>query len=243
VLGRATGNSDTQDSPWPRLGGSHHLPPYSILCASPRQPHPNGFLSRASQVGVPKFHQLGLLRLWGRITSYENLWSRWGLKQSCSPSQELFNGMLHATCTQGNWVDSWLLVVGSQTTNLTPGLSFGHNLCFRCPNGRCNPNLDIYTSISFQWYKELFKVRSLDPFNHALKIQESIRDYNSQYGSSLGSVRVHSFTFFTLPGACDVTPGCPSWPATLQPPPCFGREPKVKVATQILGMGQQSGTP
>jgi hypothetical protein len=26
-------NIDSQDSPWPGLGGSHHLPPYSILCA------------------------------------------------------------------------------------------------------------------------------------------------------------------------------------------------------------------
>jgi hypothetical protein len=25
-------NLDSQDSPWPELGGSHHLPPYSILC-------------------------------------------------------------------------------------------------------------------------------------------------------------------------------------------------------------------
>jgi hypothetical protein len=43
VLGPATGNTDTQDSPRPGLGGSHHLPPYSILCDSPRGPHPNGF--------------------------------------------------------------------------------------------------------------------------------------------------------------------------------------------------------
>ncbi len=43
VLGRATGNTDTQDSPRPGFGGSHHLPPYSILCDSPRRPHPNGF--------------------------------------------------------------------------------------------------------------------------------------------------------------------------------------------------------
>ncbi len=42
VLGRATSNSDTQDSPRPGLGGSHHLPPYSILCTTPRGPHPNG---------------------------------------------------------------------------------------------------------------------------------------------------------------------------------------------------------
>jgi hypothetical protein len=25
---------DSQDSPWPKLGGSHHLPPYSIFNAS-----------------------------------------------------------------------------------------------------------------------------------------------------------------------------------------------------------------
>jgi hypothetical protein len=35
VLGRAMGNSYSQDSPRPRLGGNHHLPPYSILCTSP----------------------------------------------------------------------------------------------------------------------------------------------------------------------------------------------------------------
>ncbi len=26
-------NMDSQDSAWPRLGGSHHLPPCNILCA------------------------------------------------------------------------------------------------------------------------------------------------------------------------------------------------------------------
>ncbi len=44
----------TQDSPRPRLEGSHHLPPYSIFCSSPRELHPNGSFSRDSQVGVPK---------------------------------------------------------------------------------------------------------------------------------------------------------------------------------------------
>ncbi len=43
VLGRTTCNMDTQDSPQPGLGGSHHLPPYSILYTSPQGPHPNGF--------------------------------------------------------------------------------------------------------------------------------------------------------------------------------------------------------
>jgi hypothetical protein len=63
MLGRTTGNSDTQNSPQPGLGGSRHLPPYSILCASPWGPHPNGFLFRDSQMGVSKFPQLGLRRL------------------------------------------------------------------------------------------------------------------------------------------------------------------------------------
>jgi len=43
VLGRATRNTDTQDSPQPGLGGNHHLPPYSILCTSAWGLHPNGF--------------------------------------------------------------------------------------------------------------------------------------------------------------------------------------------------------
>ncbi len=36
VLERAMGNTNTQDSSRPRLGGNHHLPLYSILCASTR---------------------------------------------------------------------------------------------------------------------------------------------------------------------------------------------------------------
>ncbi len=56
-----------------------------------------------------------------------------------------------------------------------------------------------------------------NPCNCALKIQESIWDCNSYNGSSLRSVRVHSLTLFALPGACDVTLGSFSWPATLQP--------------------------
>ncbi len=31
------------------------------------------------------------------------------------------------------------------------------------------------------------------------------------------SVKVHSLALFALPRTCDVTPKCPSWPATLQP--------------------------
>jgi hypothetical protein len=154
--------------------GSHHLPPYNIFYSSPWGPHLNGFLSWDSQVGISKFPQLGILWFWGLITSHADLWLRWGLKQSYNPRRELSNIMLHATCTWGNKVDSWLLVVGNQIANLTPNISFYHNLYFKCPNGRCKSILDIYISIVFQWYKKLFKAIGFDLCNHILKIRKSI---------------------------------------------------------------------
>jgi hypothetical protein len=164
---------------------------------------------------VPKSRQRGLPGLWSPITLRAGLGSKCGLKKSCSSRRELSNGMWHVVCSQVNRVDFQLLVVGSQIVNLTLGLSFAHNLCFRCPNEPCEPILDIYTSIAFQWYKELFEMRSFDPCNRALKVRESFRDSNSQHGSSLGSVRVHSLTLFALPEACGVLPGLP-----LGPQPC-----------------------
>ncbi len=92
-------NMDSQDSSRPGLGRNHHLPPYSILYVWPQDHHPNGILSWDAQVGVLKFPKFGLLQLWGCITLLANLQLRWGLKQSCSPHQELFNDMLHVTCT------------------------------------------------------------------------------------------------------------------------------------------------
>ncbi len=72
-------NTDSQDSPWPGFGGSHHLPLYSILCVWPQGQHPNVILSQDSQVGVPKFPKLGLSQLWRPITLCEDFWLRWGL--------------------------------------------------------------------------------------------------------------------------------------------------------------------
>ncbi len=88
VLGQTTNNTNTQDSPQPELGGSHHLPPYSILYGWPQSPHSNGFLSRDSQMGVLKSPKLGLPRLWNPIILLANLWSRCNLKQSCSSHRE-----------------------------------------------------------------------------------------------------------------------------------------------------------
>jgi hypothetical protein len=145
---------DSLDSPGSRLGGSRHLPPYSIFCVTPPHLHPNGSFSRDSQSGVPKLSRFGLPGLWAFITSCPNLRWRRDLKQTCSSPRELSNGVSHSTCTHRDQVDSRLLVVKSQIASLTPGLSFDHNLCCRYSNDSCEAILDIYTSRPFQWYKE-----------------------------------------------------------------------------------------
>ncbi len=181
MLGQATGNTDSLDSPRPRLEGSHHLPPYSILCVTLLHPHPNGFLSRDSQGGVPKLSRFGLPGLHEVITLCSDLRLGRDLKQTCSSPWELFNGVSHSPCAHRGWVDSWLLVVGSQTGSLTPGPSFALNLCYRCPNGPCEPIFDIYTFIAFQWYKEHPNAKCFDPCNSTLKFWESRRTPKSPF--------------------------------------------------------------
>jgi hypothetical protein len=129
ILRQVTGNSGLTWLTMAQTRGSHHLPPYSILCASPWHPHPNGFLSRDSQGRVPKLSRFRLLGLWAIITLCSDLRLGWGLNQTCSFPQELSKDVSHSTCTHQGWVDSWLLVVGSQIANLTPDPSFCHNLC------------------------------------------------------------------------------------------------------------------
>jgi hypothetical protein len=136
--------------------------------------------------------------------------------------------MLHAICTHKR-VDSWLLVIGSQIVNLIPNLSFGHNLCFRCSNGRCEPILDIYVLRDFHWYKEILEPLSFDPCNRPLKIRKSTGTPIPQSGTPLGCEGSFSHTF-----SC-------SWeyvvwlPASLLAHnlanPCLHREPKVRIAT------------
>jgi hypothetical protein len=130
------------------------------------------------------------------------------MKQSFSLRWELSNGMLNATFTQGNRGDTWLLVVGSQTTNLASDPSFGHNLCFKCLNESCEPILDIYVPRNFQWYKELLNPMCFDLFNCSLKIRKSMRTLILKMGVHLG---VWMF-ILTLSHTLDL----PSWPAPLQ---------------------------
>jgi hypothetical protein len=123
--------------------------------------------------------------------------------------------MLHGICTQKNRINSLLLVVGSQIANLTLGLSFGHNLCFKCSNEQCKPILDIYASRDFQWYKELFKPLSFDPCNRLLKIRESTGTPTPKVELPWG-VKVHSLTPSHTLGSMLCDSRLPSWPATLQ---------------------------
>ncbi len=83
--------------------------------------------------------------------------------------------MLHSTYTHRGRVDSRLLVVGSQSASLTPGPSFVHNLCCKCPNGSCEAIFDIYVSRPFYQYKKHLKARCFDPCNRALNFWESQR--------------------------------------------------------------------
>jgi hypothetical protein len=157
------GDLDSLDSPRPGLGGSHHLPPYSILCSSMRGLHLNGFFSRDSQGGIPKLSRFGLPGFWTSITSRPKLGSGRGLNQSCSSCREISNSMSHSRFRRREEVDSRLLVVGSQTASLTSGPSFAHNLGCSCPNGSCEAISDIYTSRPFQWYKKHLNARCFDP--------------------------------------------------------------------------------
>jgi hypothetical protein len=151
------------------------------------------------------------------ITLCADLQLRWGLKQSCNPCREVSKGMWHATCTRGNQVNSRLLVVGSQIANLTPGLSFGHNLCFGCPNGSCEPIFDIYVSIDFQWYKKKIGLLGFDLCNHSLNIRESTGTPTPNMGVHLGMWRFFPSHSFALSGHENATPGLNLGPHLCKP--------------------------
>jgi hypothetical protein len=172
---------DSLDSPRPGLGGSHHLPPYSILCVTPREPHPNGTFSRDSQGGVPKLSRVELSGLWTLISPGFDLQLEWGLNQSCSSLWELSNAPSHSFYGRQEEVDSRLLMVGTQIASLTPDCSFAHNLGCRCPNGSCKTILDIYISRPFKWYKKHLKTRCFALCCRALKLRESRRTPSSHF--------------------------------------------------------------
>jgi hypothetical protein len=97
------------------------------------------------------------------------------LKQTCSSCRELFNGVLHSTCTHQGRVNSQLLMVGNQIASLTPDFPICYNLCCKCQNDLSEPIFDVYIVIAFQRYKEGPKARCFDPCNRTLKFRESQR--------------------------------------------------------------------
>ncbi len=125
--------------------------------------------------------------LWDFIAPRSNLGSGRGLNQSCSPQRKLSNVMLHSWSARRKQVDSWLLVVGNQTANLTPGPSFAHNLGYTCPNDQCEALFDIYVSRPFQWHQERLNVRCFGPCCWALNIWESRRIPNSYFSKCWAS--------------------------------------------------------
>ncbi len=117
--------------------------------------------------------------------------------------------------------------------NLTPDPSFGHNLCFKYPNGSCEPILDIYVPRDFQWCKKLFNLIGFDSYNHSLKIWESIGTPTPKVGAHLGMWGYHPLTLSHTLGNMK----CDSWASPLVrtfTSPCLGCEPKAKVVTPII---------
>jgi hypothetical protein len=104
----------------------------------------------------------------------------------------------------------------------------GHNLCFKCPNEQCGPNLNNCILRAFQWYKDRHKPLSFDVWNRSLKFWKSTGTPFPKVGVALRVWRFIPSHFPTLPGVCDVTPGLP-----LGPHPC---NPFVLVASPKLGL-------
>jgi len=104
-------------------------------------------------------------------------------------------------------------MVGSQTANLTPIPSSGHNLCFKYLNESCKAILDIYVSIAFQWYKKLLNPLGFEPYNRSLNIQESI-GIRTPKGTPKVEALLGVWRF--IPSHFLSFPGFFSWPATLQ---------------------------
>jgi hypothetical protein len=164
-----------------RTWGSHHLPPYSILCATPRGPHPNGHFVLGLPSGSP---EIPIAKTPATLRAHNFLCRppiAMRSEEKLYPLSRAFQRYV-ARCLNF----SQLLVVGSQTANLTLGHSFGHNLCYRCPNGQCKPILGIYASRAFWWYKERLKERSLTPEIAFWRFESPFRTPTPNMGVHLG---------------------------------------------------------
>jgi hypothetical protein len=177
-------------------------------------------------MGVSKSLRLEVLQLCGTITSCVDLWSGWGLNQSCSPCPDLFNSVPHATCTQGNQVDSQLPMVESQIGSLTLDLSFGHNLCWKCPNGSCEPILNIYASIIFSNGIKNSSRRGV------LDCAIDLWSFESPSGPQLPTMGIHLGVWVFI--SHTLLHSRVSFLARALASPCFGYKPNATVTTTIM---------
>ncbi len=141
----------------------------------------------------------------------------------------------YVTCHLHASKSKWFPTFNGQESNwqFDSRPSFGHNLCFKYPNGSCEPIWNIYIPKSFQWCIYIFNLMNFVLYNLLLKISRIHWDSNSQSGNSLKSVGVHSLTFSYTPK----TMKCDSQASLLActfASSCFGREPKARVATHHL---------
>ncbi len=114
-----------------------------------------------------------------------------------------------------------------------PAPSFGHSLCFKYPNGSCEPILSIYIPRALPWIKDVFNPMNFDPWNFPPRIQESIRTPIPKVGVHLGVWGFIPSHSLTLLRTWNVTPRLHSWPTFLQAL-YLGRELKVRVTTSFL---------
>ncbi len=188
---------------------THHGPDSGEATTFPHvvfsAPHFGDYIQMALFPGTPKLESRncpetvpgGVPGLWALITPDCQVWSQRGLNQTYSPRRDLSNAMSHFPFGGREEFDSRLLVVKSQTTSLTPGLSFAHNLSERCSNGQCEAIFDIYASRPFQWHQEHLALRCFGPCCRTLNIRESRRT-PSPGGlpvPNFGSVGIHPYTW------------------------------------------------
>jgi len=110
-------------------------------------------------------------------------------------------------CTHVIQGHSQLLLVENQIDTLIFNFFFGQNLCLYYWNGSDEPIFNIYTSIIFQRYKEIFSVMNFDPWNISLKIQDSM-------GLPIPKMKVHLGVCGFIPyilGSENVTPVLHFW--------------------------------
>jgi hypothetical protein len=175
VLGQDTGTLDHKTHHGPDSGEATTFP--HIVFSAPLR---RDYIQMALFPGTPKLESrncpeivpIGVPGLWELITPDCEVWSRQNLNQTCSPRRDLFNDVSQSQFGGREEVDSRLLVIGSQTVNLTPDPSFAHNLGCRCPNDQCEAIFDIYASRPFQWHQEHLNARFFGPCCRTLNIWE-----------------------------------------------------------------------